>query len=62
MANPKSLTKEEVVTILKRAGSRTVSLEGIESDIAAGAPVNEDGRMDILAYAAWILRGNLHGD
>ena len=61
MANPRSLTKEEVYTILKSAGSRTVTPEGIDADIEAGAPVNEDGRMDIIAYAAWILRREQHG-
>ena len=24
--------------------------------------VNEDGTMDIIAYGAWILKGNLNGD
>ncbi|MGN0847888.1 MAG: hypothetical protein ACI4RA_10960, partial [Kiritimatiellia bacterium] len=44
------------------AGSRTISQEQLEADIAAGAPVNEDGSMNIIAYAAWILKGNLNGD
>ena len=60
--NPRALTKEQVVTVLKYSGSRTISLENLERDIEEGAPVNEDGTMDIIAYGAWILKGNRNGD
>ena len=59
---PKHLTKDEVVKVLKLSGSRTISQENLERDIAEGAPVNEDGTMDIIAYGAWILKGNRNGD
>ena len=59
---PKHLTKEQVVKVLKLSGSRTISSEALEADIEAGAPVNEDGTIDIIAYAAWILKGNGNGD
>ena len=60
--NPTALPKELVVKALKLAGSRTITMETIEADIEAGAPVNENGTMNIIAYAAWILKGNLNGD
>jgi len=60
--NPTALPKERLVRALSVCGSRTISLERLEEDIAAGAPVNEDGTVNVLAYAAWILKGNLHGD
>lgn len=60
--NPTALPKDTLVKALKLAGSRTASLESLEADIAAGAPVNEDGTMNLIAYAAWILKGNLNGD
>ena len=59
---PKHLTKEQVVKVLKLSGSRTITMESLEADIAEGAPVNEDGTMDIIAYGAWILKGNRNGD
>ena len=59
--NPTALPKELVVRALSLAGSRTISLEQLEADIASGAPVNEDGTVNIIAYAAWILRGIGHG-
>ena len=60
--DPTALPKELVVKALKLAGSRTASMESLEADIAAGAPVNDDGTMNIIAYGAWILKGNLNGD
>ena len=50
------LTKDEIVLVLRRAGSRTVSLDKLEADIAAGAPVNADGTVNILKYIAWIAK------
>ena len=60
--NPTALPKELVVRALNLAGSRSMSMDTLEADIASGAPVNEDGTMNIIAYAAWILKGNLNGD
>ena len=44
------------------ADAIVAGLKGIEADIAAGAPVNEDGSINLIAYVAWILKGNLNGD
>lgn len=56
------LTKEELVRLLKNQGSRTITDETLAANIEAGAPVNEDGTMSLIEYAAWILKGNLNGD
>ena len=60
--NAKALPKESVVRVLKISGSRTISLERLEKDIEEGAPVNEDGTIDLIAYGAWILKGGINGD
>lgn len=60
--NPTALPLETLVRALKYAGSRTISEESLLADISAGAPVNENGTMNVIAYAAWILKGNLNGD
>ena len=57
-----NLTKDELVQLLSRTGSRTMTAEQLEADIAAGAPLNENGTINLMAYAAWILKGNLNGD
>ena len=60
--DPHHLTKDQVVSVLTRSGSRTMTMERLEADLASGAPLNEDGTVDIVAYAAWILKGKLNGD
>ena len=50
------ITKENSVTAMRRSGSRTLTLERLEADIAAGAPVNADGTINILKYIAWVAR------
>ena len=51
-----ALSKEALVRLLKNAGSSTISAETLEGDIAAGAPVNADGTMSLVEYAAWLCR------
>lgn len=50
------ITKDNFVTAMRRSGSRTLTLERLEADIAAGAPVNADGTINILKYVAWIAK------
>ena len=50
------ITKENFVTAMRRSGSRTLTLERLEADTAAGAPVNADGTINILKYVAWIAK------
>ena len=54
--NREHISKENFVTAMRRAGSRTITLERLESDVAAGAPVNADGTVDILKYIAWVAK------
>ena len=53
--NAHALKPEELIRALKAAGSRTISEETVAADIAAGAPANADGTVDIFLYAAWVL-------
>ncbi len=62
MANIASIDKAGLVRVLSGSGSRTFTGETLEADIASGAPVNEDGTINLIAYVAWILKGNLNGD
>ena len=60
--NPEALLKETLIEVLRRSGSRTATLERLEADIAAGTPVNADGTINIIAYTAWILKGESDED
>ena len=46
----------DLVKILRQAGSRHASEESIRQDMEKGAPVNHDGTVNIIHYAAWLIR------
>lgn len=51
-----ALPIEQVATLLRHAGSRQISVETIRADLAAGAPANHDGTINLVVYAAWLVR------
>ena len=51
--NPMALTPETAARLLHAAGARHVTVETIQSDISAGAPVAADGTINLMHYAAW---------
>ena len=53
-----ALQPEMLVNILKRVGSRLISAESITADFAAGAPKNEDGTVNLIEFAAWLVKGD----
>ena len=46
-----------LVQLLQRSGSRLITEEDIAADIAAGAPQNENGTINLITYAAWLAKG-----
>ncbi len=52
-----ALPKADAVKVLQRAGSKKASEALLEEDIEAGAPVNPDGTVNLIHYAAWLARG-----
>ena len=53
-----ALQPEMLVNILRRAGSRLISAETLTADFEAGAPRNEDGTVNIIEFAAWLVKGD----
>ena len=53
-----ALQPEMLVNILRRAGSRLISAETLAADFAAGAPKNEDGTVNLIEFAAWLVKGD----
>ncbi len=47
--NREHVSKENFVTAMRRSGSRTLTLERLEADIASGEPVNADAICSSLA-------------
>jgi len=54
--NPLSLSIEEMARLLSAAGGRKVTPEQVQADIDAGAPLAAGGRVNLVHYAAWLVR------
>lgn len=50
------LTAVKTADILAKVSGAAISPEQIEADIAAGAPLSPDGTLNLLLYAAWLLK------
>jgi len=48
--------------LLSRAGGRLVTLDLLQADIHGGAPVNPDGTLNLVHYAAWPVKEMAGGD
>ena len=53
-----ALQPEMLVNLMKQAGSRLISAETLAAYFAAGAPKNEDGTVNLVEFAAWIVKGD----
>lgn len=53
-----ALTQEQLVEILTKVGCSTVSIDSLKADIIDGMPVNSDGTINLVNYAAWLIREN----
>ena len=60
--NPSALALADAATVLSKASGTVVSVESLRADIAAGAPTNADGTLNLVHYAAWLVREVAHGD
>ena len=48
------LSKDNFVRLLANVGFRGASAELLEEDIAKGAPVNDDGTINLFDFATWL--------
>ena len=55
-ANPTSLSIEEVSRLLSAVGGKKVTPQQVQADIDAGAPIGAGGRINLIHYAAWLIR------
>jgi uncharacterized ferredoxin-like protein len=54
--NPNALTLADAARLLARVGGQAVTVEMLQADVAAGAPTNADGTINLVHYAAWLLK------
>lgn len=53
--DPTALALPDAVRLLTAVGQSGVTVEMLEADIAAGAPTNPNGSINLVAYTAWML-------
>jgi hypothetical protein len=59
--NPKALSLADAAHVLSKAGGAKITEEMLQADVAAGAPTNADGTINLVHYAAWLVREIAHG-
>ncbi len=50
------MTLEQAARVLAAVGARHATVENIRRDIEAGAPMNADGTVNLVHYAAWLAK------
>jgi hypothetical protein len=60
--NPNALTPADAARLLSKAGGKAVPVELIEKDVTNGAPTNADGTINLVHYAAWLVKEMGRGD
>ena len=60
--NPNALPLADAARLLGRVGGQAVTIEMLQADVAAGAPTNADGTINLVHYAAWLLKEMGRGD
>ena len=51
-----ALTVEDAALLLSKGAGRPVTPDMLREDIDAGAPTNADGRLNLVHYAAWLVK------
>lgn len=54
--NPTSLPLADAARLLARVGGQPVTVDMLQADLKAGAPANTDGTINLVHYAAWLVR------
>ena len=51
-----ALPLADLARLLSKSAGRTISPEMLRRDVDAGAPVNPDGTINLVHYAAWLVK------
>ena len=54
--NPAAMPVEDAARVLTRLGGKPVTEAMLRVDIDAGAPTNADGSVNLVHYAAWLVK------
>ena len=53
--NPTALPLVDAARVFSAVSGGTIDVAMLEEDLASGAPVNADGTLNLVHYAAWLL-------
>jgi hypothetical protein len=59
--NPQALSLADAARIFSAAAGATIDVAMLEADVETGAPANADGTLNLVHYAAWLLREMARG-
>ena len=60
--NPSALTLADAARLLSKVSGQQVTESMLRDDVAAGAPTNPDGTLNLVHYAAWHVKEAGRGD
>ena len=60
--SPTALPLRDAARLLSKTGGQPISTEMLDADIADGAPTNPDGTINLVHYAAWLVKELASGD
>jgi hypothetical protein len=60
--NPAALSIADAALMLTKVSGHSVTAAMIDKDIRAGAPTNSDDTINLVHYAAWLVKEAEHGD
>lgn len=60
--NPNALKLQDAARLLTKIGGESVTVAMLQADVDEGAPLNANGTINLVHYAAWLVKGMARGD
>lgn len=60
--NPAALSLVDAAAVLSRAGTTPVTVAMLQQHVDDGMPLNPDGTINLVTYAAWLVREIANGN
>ncbi len=60
--SPTAMALPDAAKLLSAVGGSPVTEEMLREDLGLGAPANADGTLNLVHYAAWLVREVARGD
>ncbi|MEQ8789492.1 MAG: hypothetical protein RIC55_24570 [Pirellulaceae bacterium] len=60
--NPAALALADAARLLAKVGGPSITEAMLRDDVESGAPTNADGTLNLVHYAAWLVKEMGRGD